>query len=152
MTGTVEWTSLLAFIGLIITITVAVTSGACFLLYRALKQLSDMKEEWSNQLSETRHTINSKVEQGRIALEAKIDEAERQEDRRFSDFDVRLRKVESEHILVMALREDFRTLQKDLTHKLEQNRLERRDDMRGLHDRLNEILMLPTRHPREGAE
>lgn len=146
MAGVVEWQHLLTLVGVIISATISVAGFSCFLLYRALKQLGDMRDEWNKSLIDTRHTINSKVEQGRVALEDKIEEAEGHAESRFYEFDIRLRKVESEHVLVMALREDFRALAKDLTDRIEQNRIERRQDLSGLHSRINELLMLPPRH------
>ena len=55
----------------------------------------------------------------------------------------RLRKVEQEHVLAMALRVDFREFQSSISEQFISLRSERRDDMRGLHDRLNEILVRP---------
>jgi hypothetical protein len=57
--------------------------------------------------------------------------------------DERLRKVEAEHVLGMALRQDFREFQNSVSEKIDALRLERREDMNGLHNRLNEILMMP---------
>jgi len=64
------------------------------------------------------------------------------------DFDDRLRKIEAEHVLGMALRQDFREFQASISKQFSDLRNERREDMRGLHSRLNEILVAPPR----GAE
>lgn len=57
----------------------------------------------------------------------------------------RLRKVEAEHVLGMALRQDFKDFQNTIGDQLTSLRNERREDMRGLHERLNDISMLPPR-------
>lgn len=61
------------------------------------------------------------------------------------ELDGRLRKVEAEHVLGMALRQDFKDFQNTIGNQFTNLRNERREDMRGLHDRLNEIIMLPPR-------
>lgn len=66
-------------------------------------------------------------------------------DERVDVLDDRLRTVEREHVLGMALRQDFKEFQGSIGHKLDALRNERREDMNGLHSRLNEIMMLPNR-------
>jgi len=59
--------------------------------------------------------------------------------------EVRMRAVEAEHVLGKALRDDFKGFQTTIGNQLTELRQERREDMRGLHSRLNEILMIPSR-------
>lgn len=64
---------------------------------------------------------------------------------RVNDLDERLRAVEREHVLGVALRDDFKELKGEMNAKFDELRKDRREDMRGLHDRLNDIIMVPKR-------
>jgi len=75
---------------------------------------------------------------------AAYDLAEKAQDR-MDNLDDRLRKVENENVLGVALRQDFKEFQALIGKQFNDLRNERREDMRGLHSRLNDIIMVPPR-------
>jgi hypothetical protein len=134
VTGSVEWPLLITLVGAAVSLIVGTSSITGVLLWKAWKELSDM-----------RHAVNSRIEQARIVLEAKVEDLERLLDRKMGGLDERLRRVEAENMLISTLREDFRAFQINIQKQLSDIRDERRAATRGLHDRLNEIMMMPTR-------
>jgi hypothetical protein len=121
-------------VGAAVSLIVGTSSITGVLLWKAWKELSDM-----------RHAVNSRIEQARVVLEAKVEDLERLLDRKMGGLDERLRRVEAENMLISTLREDFRAFQIVIQKQLSDIRDERRVATRGLHDRLNEIMMMPTR-------
>lgn len=98
----------------------------------------------------TRHEANNH-QQRLIALDEKVDDTNRRMEAKIDVIDNRLRKVEMENVAGLILRQDFKDFQSEIAKKLEENRTERRADIRGIHTRLNDLLMLP-RLPKDGAE
>jgi hypothetical protein len=132
MHGVVEWPALIAITGTIVTVTLAVSAFACWLLWMAWTQLKVLRTE-----------VQTEISTVKTALEGQIAGVSKQVEQRIEGVDHRLRKVEAEHVLGMATREDFKDFQKAIERRFDQLRNERRDDIRGLHSRLNDLLMIP---------
>lgn len=148
MTGPVEWPILIAMIVAIL----AVAGFACGVIIMAWRKLDDMREAYTEELRETRHSINSKIEQGRVALEAKVDDIEKAMAIETRALDARLRPVEQDRMLTGLLRDDFREFRAAIDRQLTELRAERKVDMNAIHKRLNDILMLPTAPASSGRE
>lgn len=161
VSGVVEWPALIAIVSVIIVVTLGVSGFACTLLIMAWNKLGAVSKEASENLArvakeasealaETRHAIRSEISQARIAIEHEVSEVKELVGRETKALDERLRRVETEHVLVMALRQDFREFQASIEQKLEQSRNERREDIRGIHSRLNDLIMVPARQKESG--
>lgn len=143
MTGPVEWPILIAMIVAIL----AVAGFACGVIVGAWRKLDNMREVYTEELRETRHSISSKIEQGRVALEAKVDAIENAMVIETRALDARLRAVEADRMLTGLLRDDFREFRAAIDRQLTELRAERKADMNAIHKRFNDILMLPPSPP-----
>lgn len=121
MTGAVHWPELVWVVGAIITVTLAVSGFACFLLLAAWKKLGAVED----------------------ALEKKIAQSEASLENDLRAIDGRLRLLEAQQILSESIRRDYFEFRIEVRGEFRTLRDERRSDMAALHARLNDLLMLP---------
>jgi len=121
MTGTVYWPQLIFIVGAIVTVTLAISGFAIWILILAWRELGELK----------------------TAVLAKIAEVERDLESDIAGLDNRLRSLEAERLLVAQARLDAGEFRAEIRNEFKSLREERSRDMNGLHERLNDLLMLP---------
>jgi hypothetical protein len=134
MQRSVEWPQLLALVGTITTVTLMVSGFACWLLWKAWQELAKLRADVNADMQTMKAAIDGTIHGMHTTMKAEIDCVQ-----------IRVRKLEAEQVLGTATREDFKDFQKAIDARFNQLRAERRDDMRGLHQRLNDFLMVPRR-------
>lgn len=136
MTGTVYWPQLIMIVGAIITVTLAVSGFACWILIMAWRELGELKT-----------TVLAKLDTDLAALENRLGSdlaaVERELGSDIAAVDNRLRALEAERLLITQARLDAGEFRQEVRNEFRTLRHERAEDMKGLHARLNDLLMLP---------
>lgn len=145
MTGHVEWPQLIAIVSVIIFVTVAVSGFACTILWMAWKELQSLKSSLEIQIAAVGSGLGARITQIGTELDNEV-----------RALDARIRAIEAERLLGNANRQDFIDFRNEVREQFKEWQKARQSDMRGLHNRLNDLLMLPTpartKHPEAEEE
>lgn len=132
MTGHVEWPQLIAIVSVIIFVTVAVSGFACTILWMAWKELQSLKSSLEIQIAAVGSGLGARITQIGTELDNEV-----------RALDARIRAIEAERLLGNANRQDFIDFRDEVRAQFKEWQKDRQRDMRGLHNRLNDLLMLP---------